>query len=108
MIQAADVLAQLNHRYVVVGSTAIRLHGFAWDQPHDIDVWLDPTMTLQTGTQSSIRFRVRLIESGREVTTTVEAVSITRRDLSADPNSTLFTKSASSVQATLTTFLIVP
>ena len=63
---------------------------------------------LQTGTQSSIRFRVRLIESGREVTTTVEAVSITRRDLSADPNSTLFTKSASSVQATLTTFLIVP
>jgi hypothetical protein len=44
MIQATDILAQLNHRYVVVGSTAIRLHGFAWDQPQDLDVWLDPTM----------------------------------------------------------------
>lgn len=43
MKRAEDVLAALNHRYVIVGSTAFRLHGFEWEH-RDIDVWLDPTV----------------------------------------------------------------
>jgi hypothetical protein len=31
---------------MIVGSTAIRLHGFNWGQ-HDIDAWLDPTIPVE-------------------------------------------------------------
>jgi hypothetical protein len=42
-MSAIAILGELNHRYLIVGSTAIQLHGFHWGQ-HDIDAWLDPTI----------------------------------------------------------------
>jgi hypothetical protein len=44
-MSAIAILAELNHRYLIVGSTAIRLHGFHWGQ-RDIDAWLDPTIPI--------------------------------------------------------------
>ena len=42
-MSAIAILGELNHRYLIVGSTAIQLHGFNWGQ-RDIDAWLDPTI----------------------------------------------------------------
>ena len=42
-MSAIAILGELNHRYMIVGSTAIRLHGFSWGQA-DIDAWVDPTI----------------------------------------------------------------
>jgi len=45
-MSAIAILGELTHRYMIVGSTAIRLHGFNWGQ-HDIDAWLDPTIPVE-------------------------------------------------------------
>jgi hypothetical protein len=42
-MSAISILGELNQRYMIVGSTAIQLHGFNWGQ-RDIDAWLDPTI----------------------------------------------------------------
>ncbi len=42
-MSAIAILGELNHRYLIVGSTAIQLHGFNLGQ-RDIDAWLDPTI----------------------------------------------------------------
>jgi hypothetical protein len=44
-MSAIAILGELNHRYLIVGSTAIQLHGFNWGQ-RDIDAWLDPTIPI--------------------------------------------------------------
>ncbi|MFN3193920.1 MAG: hypothetical protein ACE361_25640 [Aureliella sp.] len=42
-MQASEVLQRIRHRYIIVGSTGIRLHGIEWEKS-DIDIWLDPTI----------------------------------------------------------------
>ena len=42
-MSAIAILGELNHRYLIVGSTAIQVLGFNWGQ-RDIDAWLDPTI----------------------------------------------------------------
>lgn len=40
-----DILENLPHRFLIIGSTALRLHGFDI-VAHDVDIWMDPTLSL--------------------------------------------------------------
>jgi hypothetical protein len=41
-----DVLAKFRHRYLIIGSGAMRLHGIDWEDG-DLDIWLDPNLSDQ-------------------------------------------------------------
>ncbi|MFN7333031.1 MAG: hypothetical protein ACK5ST_00340 [bacterium] len=39
-----DVLAKIRHRYLIIGSGALRSHGIDWEEG-DLDIWLDPNLS---------------------------------------------------------------
>ena len=44
MTPVEDVLARIRHRYLIIGSGALRLHGIDWEEG-DLDIWLDPNLS---------------------------------------------------------------
>ena len=44
MIPVEEVLARFRHRYIIIGSGALRLHGIDWEEG-DLDIWLDPSLS---------------------------------------------------------------
>jgi len=44
MTPVQDVLAKLRHRYLIIGSGGMRLHGIDWEEG-DLDIWLDPNLS---------------------------------------------------------------
>jgi len=44
MTPVEDVLAKFRHRYIIIGSGALRLHGIDWEEG-DLDIWLDPNLS---------------------------------------------------------------
>ncbi len=44
MTPVEDVLARFRHRYLIIGSGALRLHGIDWEEG-DLDIWLDPNLS---------------------------------------------------------------
>jgi hypothetical protein len=47
MTPVEDVLAKIRHRYLIIGSGALRLHGIDWEEG-DLDIWLDPNLSAMT------------------------------------------------------------
>ena len=44
MTPVEDVLAKFRHRYIIIGTDALRLHGIDWEEG-DLDIWLDPNLS---------------------------------------------------------------
>jgi hypothetical protein len=44
MTPVEDVLAKFRHRYNIIGSGGLRLHGIDWEEG-DLDIWLDPSLS---------------------------------------------------------------
>ena len=44
MTPVEDVLAKIRHRYLIIGSGSLRLHGIDWEEG-DLDIWLDPNLS---------------------------------------------------------------
>lgn len=45
MNQVIEILRKIDQPYLIIGTTALRLHGFPFEQ-HDIDIWLNPNLEL--------------------------------------------------------------
>ncbi len=75
MTPVEDVLAKIRHRYLIIGSGALRLHGIDWEEG-DLDIWLDPNLSMRTGKPLSMMPLVLSSDLGSEANQTVRVVCV--------------------------------
>ncbi len=69
MTPVEDVLAKIRHRYLIIGSGALRLHGIDWEEG-DLDIWLDPISSMTIGKRQSMMPLVLSSDLGSEASQT--------------------------------------
>ncbi len=75
MTPVEDVLARFRHRYLIIGSGALRLHGIDWEEG-DLDIWLDPNLSDEDWQALSMMPLILSSDLGREANQTVRVVCV--------------------------------
>ncbi len=75
MTPVEDVLARFRHRYLIIGSGALRLHGIDWEEG-DLDIWLDPNLSDEDWQALSMMPLILSSDLGSEESPTALVVSV--------------------------------